>query len=213
MISEENKALSTFFSSDIINQLNAVFNKMENPLLLKLYLDNRSVSSNLKAYMEELSKLTDKISLETSYGDNPEYPYVSICKANGMETGLAFHGVPSGHEFTSFVLGLYNASGKGQQIDPKVLEQIVNIDKKVDLKIIVSLSCTMCPELVVACQKIASLSQNVTAHVYDVAHFDNLKNKYKVMSVPCLVVNDSIVTFGKKNIVQVLEFVDNNVKA
>ena len=25
-------------------------------------------------------------------------------------TGLAFHGVPSGHEFNSFVLGLYNAA-------------------------------------------------------------------------------------------------------
>ena len=210
-IKEEKKVESSLFSSDIINQLNAVFNKMENPLLLKLYLDNRSVSSNLKAYMEELSKLTDKISLETTHGDNPEYPYVSICKANGEETGLAFHGVPAGHEFTSFVLGLYNASGKGQQIDLPSLEKINKIDRKIDFKIIVSLSCTMCPELVVACQKIASLSQNVTANVYDIAHFETLKNKYKVMSVPCLVINDSVVTFGKKNINQVLEFVDNNI--
>ena len=27
---------------------------------------------------------------------------------------MILHGVPGGHEFTSFVLGLYNASGKGQ---------------------------------------------------------------------------------------------------
>ena len=32
-------------------------------------------------------------------------------------TGLAFHGVPSGHEFNSFVLGLYNAAGPGQPLD------------------------------------------------------------------------------------------------
>ena len=31
------------------------------------------------------------------------------------------------------------------------------------------------------------------------------------MSVPCLVLNDEIVTFGKKNINQVLEFIDNNI--
>ena len=31
-------------------------------------------------------------------------------------TGLAFHGVPSGHEFNSFVLGLYNAAGPGQPL-------------------------------------------------------------------------------------------------
>ena len=210
-VKTEVKNESSLFSSDIINQLNAVFNKMENPLLLKVYLDKRNVSNNLKAYMEELDKLTDKISLEVNYGENPEYPYVSVCTSSGVETGLAFHGVPAGHEFTSFVLGLYNASGKGQQIDSITLENIKKIDRKVDLKIIVSLSCTMCPELVVACQKIASLSQNVTAHVYDVAHFENLKTKYKVMSVPCLVLNDEIVTFGKKNINQVLEFIDNNI--
>ena len=210
-IKEEKKIESSLFSYDIINQLNAVFNKMENPLLLKVYLDNRSVSNNLKTYMEELAKLTNKISLEIHHGDNPEYPYVSVCKSSGEETGIAFHGVPAGHEFTSFVLGLYNASGKGQQIDSITLEKIQQINKKIDLKIIVSLSCTMCPELVVACQKIASLSQNVKAHVYDVSHFESLKSKYNVMSVPCLVANDEIVTFGKKNINQVLDFIDNNI--
>jgi thioredoxin reductase (NADPH) len=34
--------------------------------------------------------------------------------------GLAFHGVPGGHEFTSFVLGMYNASGPGQAMDEDI---------------------------------------------------------------------------------------------
>ena len=158
-------------------------------------------------------KLTavDKLNLEIHYGENSDYPWVSICNCKGEETGLAFHGVPAGHEFTSFVLGLYNASGKGQQIDLSSLERIQQIDKEIDFKIIVSLSCTMCPELVVSCQKIASLSQKVKAHVYDIAHFESLKTKYKVMSVPFLVINDNVVTFGKKNINQVLDFIDNNI--
>ena len=210
-IKEDKKSESSLFSTDIISQLNAVFSKMENPLLLKLYLDKRNVSTSLKTYMEELAKLTDKLNLEIHYGENSDYPWVSICNCKGEETGLAFHGVPAGHEFTSFVLGLYNASGKGQQIDLSSLERIQQIDKEIDFKIIVSLSCTMCPELVVSCQKIASLSQKVKAHVYDIAHFESLKTKYKVMSVPCLVINDNVVTFGKKNINQVLDFIDNNI--
>ena len=196
---------SSLFSSEIIAQLNAVFSKMENTLLLKVYLDNRAVSNELKAYITELVSLTDKLSLEVITGENPNYPYVSICDKNGNEKGLAFHGVPGGHEFTSFVLGLYNASGKGQQIGDDVMARIKGINKKIDMKVIVSLSCTMCPELVVASQKIASLSQNVTSHVYDVNHFPELKTKYKVMSVPCLVINDNEVTFGKKNINQLLD--------
>ena len=63
----------------------------------------------------------------------------------------------------------------------------------------------MCPDLVVAAQKIAAENPNVTAHVYDIRHFENLKNQYNVMSVPCMVINDDKVSFGKKNISQILE--------
>ena len=68
-----------------------------------------------------------------------------------------------------------------------------------------SLSCTMCPELVTAAQRIAAASPRVTAEVYDINHFEAIKNRYNVMSVPCLVINDEQVTFGKKNIRQVLD--------
>ena len=76
-----------------------------------------------------------------------------------------------------------------------------------ELKILVTLSCTMCPDLVVAAQRIAAENPNVTAHVYDIRHFEALKNKYNVMSVPCLIVNDERISFGKKTIQQVLEFI------
>ena len=62
----------------------------------------------------------------------------------------------------------------------------------------------MCPDLVIACQRIATLNPNIRAEVYDLQHFDELKKKYNVMSVPCLVINDDKVSFGKKNINQVL---------
>ena len=126
---------------------------------------------------------------------------------DGTETGLAFHGVPGGHEFTSFVLGLYNASGPGQTIEESLQQEISKITAPVDLKVLVSLSCTMCPDVVIACQRIAAQNPNVTAQAYDLQHFDGLKNKYNVMSVPCLVINDTQVSFGKKNIKQVLDLV------
>ena len=202
---KEEKKESSIFSPEIIAQLNTVFSKMENHLILKVYLDNRPVSKELNEYVLELVSLTDKLSLSVTIGSNKEYPYVSICDKEGNETGLAFHGVPGGHEFTSFILGLYNASGTGQQLPSDVVEKIKSINKNIDMKVIVSLTCTMCPELVVASQKIASLSHKVTSHIYDVNHFEELKTKYKVMSVPCLVINDNEVYFGKKNINQLLD--------
>ena len=64
----------------------------------------------------------------------------------------------------------------------------------------------MCPELVMAAQRIAAENEKVIAEVYDVMHFPHLRKQYNVMSVPCLVVNDGqTVTFGKKNLTQLLE--------
>ena len=154
--------------------------------------------------MEELAKLTDKLSVQIAEGGE-DAPCVRVCRADGSWTGLAFHGVPGGHEFTSFVLGLYNAAGPGQPLDADIRRDIGKIGKK-DLKVLVSLSCTMCPELVMAAQRIAAENENVTAEVYDLTHFPAIRDQYNVMSVPCLVVNDGeTVTFGKKNIRQLVE--------
>ena len=77
---------------------------------------------------------------------------------------------------------------------------------KKDIKVLVSLSCTMCPELVTAAQRIAAENDAVTAEVYDLNHFPAIRDKYNVMSVPCLVIDDGqTITFGKKNVRQLLE--------
>ena len=157
--------------------------------------------------MEALADLSEKLTVEVADRDasSETAPCVKVCLADESETGLAFHGVPGGHEFTSFVLGLYNAAGPGQTLDEEVRQKIAAIQNAVDVKILVSLSCTMCPDLVVAVQRIAAENPYVTAEVYDIHHFEALKQHYQVMSVPCLVINDEKVSFGKKTIQQVLE--------
>ena len=195
------------FTEEMRQQLDTVFARMERPLLLKLYLDKRPVSAELESFITDLAKLSDKLELEVCdrQAEKSFAPCVEVCLADGTATGLAFHGVPSGHEFTSFVLGLYNAAGPGQAIDEDTKQKIATVTKPIDMKILVTLSCTMCPDLVVAVQRIAAASPNITAHVYDIRHFEHLKDQYKVMSVPCLVVNNKDVFFGKKNILQILD--------
>ena len=197
------------FTAEMRQQLDTVFARMESPLLLKLSLDDRPVSGELEQFITALTALSDKLTVTVAErnASSENLPCVIVCKADGTETGLAFHGVPSGHEFTSFVLGLYNAAGPGQTLDETTRQQIATLADKTQMKILVTLSCTMCPDLVVAAQRIAAENPNVTAHVYDIRHFENLKNQYNVMSVPCLVINDEKVSFGKKNIQQVLDFI------
>lgn len=140
-------------------------------------------------------------------------PAVRICTADGdgklTFSGLAFHGVPSGHEFNSFVLGLYNAAGPGQPLGDDLKERIAAIKEPMNVMILVSLTCTMCPETVLSAQRIASLNPAVRAEAYDVSHFPELRDQYGAMSVPCIVIDKAdgaqTVEFGKKNIPQMLD--------
>lgn len=200
------------FDASMIKQLQTVFSRMENSLSLRLWLDERAVSSELKHYMDELAGLSDKLSVSVQTDDLvTETPCVRIYRADGSFTGLSFHGVPGGHEFTSFVLGLYNASGPGQSLPDDLKRRIAAIDKPLHLTVMISLSCTMCPELVVSAQRIASLNPNVTTDIYDLNHFEELKDKHHIMSVPCFLINDGAPHFGKKDLEQLTELLEQSL--
>jgi thioredoxin reductase (NADPH) len=195
-----------FFTPEIRTQLEEVFEKMARPLVMRLALDERPVSEELRRFMDELTGMTSKLCLDILPLEfsGKDRPWTGLYLEDGTYRGIAFHGIPGGHEFNSFVVGLYNAAGPGQVLDPELAEALRAIQDPVSMKILVSLTCTMCPELVIAAQRMAAENPRVTAEVYDLNHFPELRERYKVMSVPCLVINDSIVSFGKKNIREIL---------
>ena len=88
-----------------------------------------------------------------------------------------------------------------------LMRKLKAIDREVKIKLIVSLTCTVCPDLVVAAQRVASLNDKVNVDVYDLNHFPELKDKYQVMSVPCMVIDDSKPMFGRKDIKQILDVI------
>ena len=98
----------------------------------------------------------------------------------------------------------------GQQIAAADREAIAAISRPVKMKVLVGLSCTMCPEVAVATQRIAAENPKVETAVYDVNRFPALKDAYDVMSVPCLVINDGgdeRVAFGKKGLTEILSLI------
>ena len=142
------------FSGEISLRLQQLFRHMESPLILRMYPDERPASQELARCMQGLAALTDKLTVETARdpAEESECPCVRIFRPDGSDTGLAFHGVPAGHEFSSFVLGLFNAAGPGQELDPETERKIKAISRPVSMQILVTLSCGMCPDMVTAAQ-------------------------------------------------------------
>ena len=216
------------FSDTTKQQLNVVFNRMSRPVTLALELDDTPLSTELRGFIDAMVALSDgklkSVVVDGEYEKDDTgravfdvehvLPAARPCVrmvVDGEPTGLAFHGVPSGHEFNSFVLGLYNVAGPGQPLDDDLIERARSITDPLDIMILVSLTCTMCPETVLASQRIASLNPAVRVEAYDVAHFPELKDHYGAMSVPCIVITRADgtqqVEFGKKSIPQMLELV------
>ena len=221
------KKSSELFSDATRQQLNVVFGRMSRPVTLALELDDTPLSTELRGFIDALVALSGgKLKSTVVDGEYKKddtgravFDVDSVLPAarpcvrmvvDGEPTGLAFHGVPSGHEFNSFVLGLYNVAGPGQPLGDDLIDRSRSITDPLDIMVLVSLTCTMCPETVLASQRIASLNPAVRAEAYDVAHFPELRDHYGAMSVPCIVINrggEQTVEFGKKSIPQMLDLI------
>src|SRR5690606_30849655 len=66
----------------------------------------------------------------------------------GAPTGITFLGVPGGHEFTSLVLAILNADGKGKLPDETILARIKRLKGPIEVRTFISLECENCPEVV-----------------------------------------------------------------
>ncbi|PAU67415.1 FAD-dependent oxidoreductase [Bifidobacterium criceti] len=225
-------SVHAIFDDDVRAQLTMVFSRMARPVTLQLQLDDTPLSVELDAFIDELVSLSDgKLGKVADHvGRIDEHgrgafdasqplpfaaPVVSVLVRNDdgelIPTGISFHGVPSGHEFNSFVLGIYNAAGPGQPLTDDERARIEEIHEPVDIMLLVSLTCTMCPETVRAAQRIAALNPNVRAEAYDIAHYPELKERYDVMSVPCIVLTragERHIDFGRKSVAQMLDLIE-----
>lgn len=209
---------SALLNDALRGQIATVLGRMENNVTLVTIVDPTNEKSiELRDLVIDIADLGDKldavvktkgedVALEEKVNAD-KFPVVALLDKDGNYAGVKFHGVPGGHELNSFLLAIYNLAGPGQALDAGVLEAIKAVDKKVNIKVAVSLSCHLCPDVVVGAQRIAIENPNVETEMLDIANFPELKTKHKVMSVPCMIVNDEKVTFGSKSIQDMLNFI------
>ena len=203
-----------FITSEMRQQLEVLFEKFQKKVIVKALLDQSQLSGEMNSFLQELSGISDKVEcLTEQVSDKSEpdetIPALLVLREDGSETGIRFHGIPGGHEFNSFVIGLYNAAGPGQSVSLEEEDRIHRLDKELTIKIAVSLSCTMCPTTVMSAGRVAAKNGKVKAWTYDLAYYPELKKRYQIMSVPCMIINDKVVEFGKKSVEELLTVLES----
>lgn len=199
-------------------QLKGVLARLEkNVTLVSIVDESNSKSIELRDLILDIADLDERVSAEIyNKGENIEvenkinadkYPVVALLDNNKKYSGVKFHGVPGGHELNSFILAIYNLGSAGQQISEDTLNNIKKIDKDINIKVCVSLSCHLCPDVVVSSQRIAIENEKVEAEMIDISNFKEIKDKFKVMSVPAIIVNDEQIYFGAKKIDEIINII------
>lgn len=209
---------NTWFPDAMREQLGGIFGKLTKKVTLLQVMDSSEEKSlELNSFLTEFASLSDKILLETiQKGQKPELetaygidklPSVVVLNDQGEYTGIKFSGIPSGHEVNSIVLAVYNVGSAGQPIEGPFVDKIKELPKK-KVQIFVSLTCHYCPDVVAACQRIASINRNVEAEMIDIGVFPELKTEKKIMSVPAMIIDDQEIVFGSKNMDEIIEILE-----
>ena len=210
----------SFLDDELKQQLSAVVERFENPVEIVVFKNpNVDESVAIENAVKDIAAIAPEKLKFVSYneGENKELeakvkltrtPSIAVLDKDGNFSGLKYSSLPSGHELNSFILGLYNVAGPGQKVAPESLEKIAKIDKPINVKIGISLSCTKCPKTVQATQRIATLNKNVEMEMINIFTFQDFKNRYDIMSVPAIIVDDQHVYFGEKTVEDMLEIIN-----
>ncbi len=192
---------------NVMERIRKAFSSLQRKVVLEGLLDDSDLSRKVETFLHEIADAHENVSVrfnkEPSYKEGQWYPAIRILNEGGDFLRAQFHGVPGGHELDSFLETVKAAGGAGEE-QGEALVKARQLGDKLNLKILVTLSCTMCPDLVMAAQRIAMENPLVEAEIFDVVHYPALMEKYHVMSVPCLVINDEQTYFGRKNMEQLV---------
>ncbi|MBD5806780.1 FAD-dependent oxidoreductase [Limosilactobacillus walteri] len=197
--------------AEIDQQLKPIFARLTNDIQLQVLTNGTDLSNQLVSFVDEFASLDAHLHSvsKPAPADVKYLPQLRLLDADGNDTGLHYAGIPTGHELNSLVLGVYNVAGPGQTIAPALAERIKQLPAT-DIRIGVSLTCHFCPDVVAACQRMASLNPAITATMIDLQHFPELRKEKKIMSVPATMIGDDPVIFGSQSLEELVTAVEKH---
>ncbi len=193
---------------EVRNQLKDIFEKeFKEPVTIKLFSQAIGCESceTVEALIEELRSAVgeDKIAYELyspvidkekaeEYGID-RIPTIVI--EGEKDYGIRYIGLPAGLEFSTLVQGILQVSKREPKLAPQTIEQLKNIDIPIELMVFVTTSCGYCPSAAITAYNFALASDYITAKVIDASENPDLAERFQVVGVPKIVINEGTAEF------------------
>lgn len=169
---------------------------------VKLYLftqeSNCELCGETHNLLQEVVTLSDKLSLEIYdvQTDKERARAFGIDKTpaivvmNGKDYGIRNYGIPAGYEFASLIEDIRMISEGDSGLQDATKEALRQITKPVHFQVFVTPTCPYCPRAVLTAHKMAMENDLIRADMVEATEFPELSDKYGVMSVPRIIINE-----------------------
>lgn len=187
-------------------QLISYFEMIVDPVILSANLDNSEKSTEMKSFLSEVAKLTDKIRfVENSSSNSAPQHLPSFFIANPQKNiRINFAMIPLGHEFTSFVLAVLQVGGHPLKLDAEKIEAIKNISDDLDFVTYASLECQNCPDIIQAINIMSVINPKISSTAVDGALFLEEVEARNITSIPTVYLNGKQFSQGRMNVDDIL---------
>lgn len=181
--------------TSLIEQLRGIFSELKNDYTFDVSVrENHSNRVQLLELLNDVVSTSDRLSLKENPGEGLTFDILK----NGEKTGVRFRAVPNGHEFTSLLLAVLNADGKGKNLpDEFVIKKLKSLKGDIHLTTYMSLTCTNCPDVVQALNGMAVLSPRITHEAVDGAIYKEEADALDLQGVPAVFADGELLHVGR----------------
>jgi alkyl hydroperoxide reductase subunit F len=188
-------------------QLKTYLERLQQPVELVASLDGGAKSDEIKALLEDVAGLSDKIRVRLD-GQDARRPSFSVGRPGEDPARIRFVGPPMGHEFTSLVLALLHIGGHPPKVEAEVAERIRALAGTFRFETFISLSCHNCPDVIQALNLMAVLNPGVASTMIDGALFQKEIEERQIMGVPTVFLNGELFGQGRMTVEEIVARLD-----
>lgn len=154
--------------------------------------------------VEETASISDKIEAEIYdfLKDRDKAEELKIDKIPAIailgekDYGIRFYGIPAGFEYATLIEDIIMVSNKATNLSKGTKEALASIEKPIKIQVFVTLTCPYCPKAVSLAHQFAFESDQIRGEMVEATEFPHLAQKYAVMAVPKVVINEVVEFTG-----------------
>lgn len=195
--------------ADLKEQLKDYLSGLGHRIELAVDRSTHEQQAELLQMLEAVAETSEHVRVQLT-DRSSELPQFAVL-SDGRATGMRFVGIPGGHEFSSLVVAILNAAGKGKLPDDMLAQRIRRIRAGANVRTYISQSCENCPDVVQALHQIALTHGTLEHTMIDGGLVQEELARLNVQGVPSVFAGDKLIHSGRSTLPELIALLEREL--